>query len=131
MPIVRVGGLGLRPIPGFRNDKRDYDAKAIADTLGLSTSRVGRILGVGPSATSRNLATPKVRIRAAKLERILILLADLYGDFGYAVAWLKTPSVLWGEERDLTAFDLMMGEDWGLDFVLQTVEAMRRGDPLT
>lgn len=131
MPIVRVGGLGLGSVLGFRNDKQDYDAKAIADTLGLSTSRAARILDVGPSVKSRNLATPKIRIRAAKLERIINLLTDLYGDFGYAVAWLKTPSVLWGEEGDLTAFDLMIGEDWGLDFALQIVEAMRRGDPLT
>ncbi len=119
------------PVQGFRNHAQDYDENSIAKTLGLKVSDVARILGVHPSTLSRNHTSPKIRIQAAKLERVLSLLAELYGDFDYAVAWLKTPSALWSDAGDLSAFDLMMNEEWGLDFVLRTVEAMRRGDPLT
>ena len=119
------------PIQGFRNHAQDYDGNSVAKTLGLKVSCVARILGVYPSTLSRNPASPKIRTQAVKLERVLSLLADLYGDLNYAVAWLKTPSALWSDAGDLSAFDLMMNEEWGLDFVLQTVEAMRRGDPLT
>lgn len=118
-------------IPGFRNRAHDYDGNAIAQTLGLKPSSVARILGLSPSTLSRNPASPKIRARAAKLERVLGLLSELYGDLDYAVAWLKARSALWSDAGDLTAFDLMVREDWGLDFVLQAVEAMRRGDPLT
>ena len=119
------------PVTAFRNKVRDYDAKAIAQYLGLKVAQVARILGADPSTLSRNPAAPKIRSRAAKLERVINLLTELYGDTDYSVAWLKTPSELWDEKGERTAFDLMASEDWGLDFVLQTVEAMRRGDPLT
>ena len=131
MPVAHAEAVRPRPIPGFRNRTQDYDAQSIAKTLGLKVSGVARILGVHPSTLSRNHASPKIRTQAAKLERVLSLLAELYGDLDYAVAWLKTPSALWSDAGDLSAFDLMMNEEWGLDFVLQTVEAMRRGDPLT
>ena len=131
MSTLTTNARAPRPITAFRNGARDYDAKAIAKYLGLKAAQVARVLGADPSTLSRNPATPKIRSRAAKLERVINLLAELYGDSDYAIAWLKTPSELWDEKGEQTAFDLMASEDWGLDFVLQTVEAMRRGDPST
>jgi len=131
MPVAHTGVYGPTPILPFRNRKKDYDARAIAQVLGIPLSTLAPILGVDPSTLSRNSATPKIRKRAAELERILRMLEELYGDLDYAVAWLKTPSPRWSEEGSLSAIELMAKEPWGMKLVYQTVANLYRGEPET
>lgn len=131
MPMAHTGGFGPAPILPLRNRKKDYDAQAIARVLGVTLSKLAPILGVNPSTLSQNPATPKIRGRAAELERVLRMLEEVYGDLDYAIAWLKTPSPRWSEEGSLSALDLMAKEPWGMELVYQTVEGFYRGEPET
>jgi len=119
------------PVREFRNEGGEYDAKAIAETLGISLGTAARILGVSTSTASRNPDSAKIRKRAAKLERLFAELMELYDDPDYVRAWLKTPSSFWAREGEISPLELMAEKDWGLERVSGVVNKMRRGDFFT
>ena len=117
-------------VPPLRNESGNYDARKIAKLLGLDMARVARVLAVDEDVLRRDPATPEIQERAMLLEKVFCTLEELYGT-DHAVAWLKTPSPLWNTGGNLSALDIVGLEPWGLDLVAETVEAMRRGDPIT
>jgi len=121
---------GSPDIPSPRNENGNYDARKIAKLLDLDMARVAQVLAVEEDTLRRDPATPEIQERALRLEKTLRTLEELYGT-DHAIAWLKAPSPLWGPEGNLSALDIIGLEPWGLDLVAETVEAMRRGDPIT